>query len=388
MKNKKIIIITSRFPFPLNKGDKLRIYHQIKYISAHHNIYLIALNTEGKIKQNSINELKKYCREVHIIDIPIITRLLNVIKSFLKKEPLQVGYFYSKKAHFKINNLINKIKPSWCYYQLIRTSKYVNNDTDKVIDYMDAFSKGLERRIKNFPKLIQPLIKREFYITKKYENEIFNHFNKHLIITNSDRKYIDHPQSDKIKIIPNGVDTNYFSPLKDIPKEYDIVFVGNMNYPPNIEAALYICQKIRPILELNQKKCKILIGGTNPNKKIKKLKNNYITISGWTEDIRKIYASGKIFVAPMFIGTGLQNKLLEAMAMGIPCITTKLANNALLANNSQIMIANNPEEFANACIEVLNNKEKATNLKNNGLKFVREKYDWKKINHNLTLMFK
>ena len=104
------------------------------------------------------------------------------------------------------------------------------------------------------------------------------------------------------------------------------------------------------------------------------------------KDIREIYASGKIFVAPMFIGTGLQNKLLEAMAMGVPCVTTKLANNALLANSSQIIIAKNELDFANACISILKNDHLAHKLKTKALKFIKEKYEWNSINNNLNLL--
>ena len=388
MKRKKIIIITSRFPFPLNKGDKLRAYYQIKHLALYHNIYLISLNTENIISKNDQQELEKYCKEVHIINIQLYMRIINVIKAFIKKEPLQVGYFYSKKAHKKIEHLIQQIKPDYYYAQLIRTSKYLSMYSNNMLDYMDAFSKGVERRITKFPKLIQPIIQYEAKIIKQYETSIFKNFKKHSIITENDRQYIKHPKSKTIKIIPNGVDTNYFKPRKKPSKQYDIVFVGNMNYPPNIEAAIYICEKIKPIVDAKYQKCKILIGGTNPNSKIKSLQSDDITISGWVDDIRYIYSLGKIFVAPMFIGTGLQNKLLEAMAMGIPCITTKLANKALLANTSQIMIANNEIEFANTCIDILKNPEKANKLKNEALNFVRKKYDWTEINNNLNLMFK
>ncbi|MBF25456.1 MAG: hypothetical protein CMP49_02930 [Flavobacteriales bacterium] len=388
MEKKKIIIITSRFPYPLNKGDKLRMYHQIKYISKYHDIYLISLNTEKKIKKECLIELKKYCKDIHIININFLTKGINIFKSLLYREPLQVGYFYSKKAHSKIISLTNEIQPDWIYHQLIRTAKYANHNNNNIIDYMDAFSKGLERRITKFPRILRPLIKREALITKAYETKVFNYFNKHTIITENDRNFIDHAHFKKIKVIPNGVDTQYFKPMDNTLKKYDIVFVGNMSYPPNIEAARYICEEISPIIKRNYKQCKILIGGTNPHQIIKNLSSKHIKVSGWTKDIRKIYASGNIFVAPMFMGTGLQNKLLEAMAMGIPCITTKLANDALLANSHQIIIANNKVDFANACIQILKNKEKAEQLKNAGLKFIHEKYDWKKINNNLSLMFK
>jgi len=388
MKRKKIIIITSRFPFPLNKGDKLRIYYQIKYLSQFHDIYLISLNTEKAIQKNEKNELENYCKEVHIININIFTRIINVMKAFVNKEPLQVGYFYSKKAHKRIQYLINNINPEYYYSQLIRTSKYLKIYDNNIIDYMDAFSKGVERRITKFPAWIRPIVQYEAKIIKQYETYIFKHFKQHSIITENDRQHINHSDSKKIKVIPNGVDTNYFKPIDNNATTYDIIFVGNMNYPPNIEAAIYICKKIKPIIDRNYKKCTILIGGTNPNKKIKALQNDDIKVSGWVDDIRSVYSVGKVFVAPMFIGTGLQNKLLEAMAMGVPCVTTKLANKALLANTSQIMISNNETEFAHTCIDILNNPKKAAKIKKEALKFVRSKYDWNKINNNLNLMFK
>ncbi len=387
MQKKKILIITSRFPFPLEKGDKLRIYHQIKYLSKYHDIHLISLNTEEKITNQSINELNKYCQKIYVININTITKIVNLIKALFKKEPLQVGYFYSQKAHKKIKTIINKTKPDWCYAQLIRTAKYVQNEQNNIIDYMDTFSKGIERRIKKFPTLLQPIINREYKITQDFERKVFDNFKHHTIITSNDREYINHIDKYEINIVPNGVDTNYFKPRESI-KKFDIIFVGNMSYPPNIEAAIYLCNQIAPLIQNKLGRCKILIGGTNPHKKIKKLSSQNVTISGWVKDIREIYASGKIFAAPMLTGTGLQNKLLEAMAMGIPCVTTQLANKALLANASQILIANNKIDFADACIKIIKNQNLANNLKNEALKFVTEKYAWDTMNNKLNVLFK
>jgi len=388
MKRNNIIILTSRFPFPLEKGDKLRIYHQIKHLAKNHKLYLISLNTEKRITKNQKKELKKYCEDIYIIELTLWERLMNLLIAFLNKEPLQVGYFYSKRAQDQINIIINKIKPQWVYSQLIRTAKYVEGLDNNVIDYMDAFSKGIERRINQFPSIIRPFIKREFYITKKYENYIFNQFKHHAIITKNDRNFIEHINNDKIHIIPNGVDFDYFKPKKNTKKKYEIVFVGNMSYPPNIEAAIYLCEKILPIIKKKYGFIKVIIGGANPHKKIRNLADKNVTISGWTRDIREVYNSGQIFVAPMFLGTGLQNKLLEAMSMGLPCVTTKLANNALLANKSQIMIKETAEEFANACIELLTNNMKYNKIQSEGFKFVKKNYDWETINKKLSDIFK
>ncbi|RPG59555.1 MAG: glycosyltransferase [Flavobacteriales bacterium TMED191] len=387
MSRKKIIILTSRYPFPLDKGDKLRIYHQIKNLSIVHDIYLISINTESPIQKHKIKELKKFCKEVHVLNTDSFTILFNTLKSFIIKEPLQVGYFYSKKNQSKINKIIKKIRPDWVFSQLIRTSKYLAKYENNIIDYMDTMSKGIERRISNFPKIIQPLINHEFHITKKYENYIFDKFKKHTIITKNDQQYISHKNNKIIQIIPNGVDTKFFKPNTEIQKKFDIVFIGNMSYPPNVEAATYLCKKILPLIEKQHKSCNILIGGTNPSNKVLSLRQKNIHISGWVEDIRDLYSLGRVFVAPMFIGTGLQNKLLEAMSMGIPCITTDLANNALLASKEQIITANSKNEFANSCIKILKNKELYNKLRDNGLKFVKKTYDWKKINNKLGELF-
>ena len=380
---KKIIFLTSRFPYPLDKGDKLRAFHQIKGISKKHNVYLISINTDSRVKYEHINILKKYCNEVYILNTNKFSVAINLFKSFIRSEPLQTGYFYSVKNQKKINEIIKKIRPDWIYSQLIRTSKYTQNFENNFIDYMDAMSIGIKRRINNFPIILKPFVRREFFITKRYESEIFNKFRKHSIITQNDQNFIDNPLRKKISIIPNGVDTKYFFPTKKSKTLYDIIFIGNMSYPPNIEAAIFLCKKIKPIIDKEYKSCKILIGGTNPTKKIKNLENEHIYVSGRVEDVRKLYSIGKVFVAPMFIGTGLQNKLLEAMAMGIPCITTELANKALRANKHQITIAKNEREFAKSCIRILENKILYDGFRDEGLKFIKKTYDWKKINNKL-----
>ncbi len=382
----KIVIISSRFPFPLDEGDKLRLFNQIKYLSVYNDIYLIALNTDSKVSKLNYNNVKSYCKELHVINISHAIIAINLLKSFIYQKPLQVGFFYSKCAHKQIKSIINKIKPDWVYSQLIRTAEYTKEYDNNIIDYMDALSKGLERRIQNCSFVLKPIIKREYKLTKDYENKIFSHFKKHTIITKNDRNFISNPNKKEIKIIPNGVDMNYFKPKK-ITKKYDVIFVGNMSYPPNIEAAEFLCQKVLPIIQNKYKIINVIISGVNPHSRVKRLANDNIKISGWVEDIRDVYASGKVFIAPMFIGSGLQNKLLEAMSMGIPCITTSLANNALMANNDEIIIANNQEEFANSCIKVLTNQNIASSLSKKGLLFIQKNYNWKKINKDLNIMF-
>lgn len=379
-----IIFITSRFPFPIDKGDKLRAYYQIKELSKVHNVYLLSIS-EKNLNQNDINKLKEVCSDIHIFKINLFKRILNLFKTFINNKPFQVNYFYSKSIQRNIDNIIKEVQPDHIICQLIRTAMYMKNQHQipSTIDYMDALSKGIQRRIPIASFWMKPILKMEFERLKKFENLAYEFFENHIIISKSDRNSIAHNKSSKIKIIANGIDTEIFKKYK-FKKKYDLVFIGNLNYVPNIDTALYIGNTIVPELRKTYPDIKILIAGSNPSNKVKKLSNENITISGWVEDIKEAYLSGKIFFAPMKIGTGLQNKLLEAMSLEIPCITSPLANKALGAiNNNHILIGNNSQEHINHIKYCLENNSAAEHLGANGRVFVKKNFSWNKSNELL-----
>lgn len=379
---KTIFFLTSRFPFPLEKGDKLRAFHQIKSLSQSYNIILCSI-TEVKVKKEWINQLNQYCVEIHIFKLNQFKIGINLFKAlFNSKKPFQIAYFYQKKINKQIQQLIQNIKPNAIYCQLIRTTEYVKNihHIPKTLDYMDALSEGMLKRKKISKGFYKLLYNTEGKRLKKYENIIFDYFNHHTIISKQDRNKISHPQNQSIVVIPNGID-NYFLKYdcKSIKKEFDIVFVGNLSYAPNVESCLFIIKKLYPYFEKNNVNINILLSGAKPSPKILNLikTNKNIKISGWVDDIRQSYCKGKIFVAPLFIGTGLQNKLLEAMALGIPCITTSLVNNALNAkHNNHILLANSVDEFYNRITTLLSDEKFYKKLSVSAKEFVSINYNW------------
>ena len=157
-----------------------------------------------------------------------------------------------------------------------------------------------------------------------------------------------------------------------------------MGYPPNIESAVFIVKKILPLVQKKYPELKVMIAGVNPSVKVLALKSENVMVTGWVEDMRVCYAKSRIFIAPMHLGTGLQNKLLEAMAMKLPCITSELANNALGAiNGKEILTATTADDFANQIISLLDNNQKSQTLSQNGYQFVMDKYNWDKVNERL-----
>ncbi len=372
----KIFVLLPRFPYPLEKGDKLRAYNQLKYLSKKHEIHLCALS-DIPIKPDHIEVVESFCKSVHIVRLTKVTILFNLLWAFFSGKPLQVGYFYSRKGNKKVHRLIADIKPDHIYCQLIRVAEYVKDiDIPKTLDYQDVFSKGVERRIQNSAFYKKPVLKLEYKRLLRYEAAAFSWFNNKTIISKPDRDFIPHPEKDKIEIVINGVDTDFFKPIA-IEKEYDLVFIGNMGYPPNVNASEYLVKEILPIVQQTRPNVKLVLAGATPHPSVLALKGRNVHVTGWVEDIRECYAKSRIFIAPMQIGTGLQNKLLEAMAMKIPSITSPLANFALEATDGEeILVGNSPQEFANQIIQLLDNKDFADRIAKNGHAFVHRNYDW------------
>lgn len=379
---KKLVVITSRFPFPLEKGDKLRAYHQIKYLSQFFEIHLIS-TSDVPIKEEYKQELAPYCKSIQVFQMSILQRISGLFLKFFQNKPFQVGYFHHFSTQRKISRFLKELKPDHIYCQLIRASEYVKNyhDCPKTIDYMDALSKGMERRANTGKYLKKRIFNSEYKRLLRYENSIFEYFEHHTIISEQDKQYIFHKNREHIAVIPNGIDSTFLDYDKEPEKNVDLVFIGNMSYAPNITAAQFIVNDLLPLLP---KELKVRIAGASPTREILKLASPQVEVTGFVEDIKMAYKSSKIFIAPMFLGTGLQNKLLEAMALGVPCISTSLANNALGAEaGKEILIADNKEDFVQLIQQLLSDKNLSTIIGENGKEFIKKNYQWDSLTKQL-----
>ena len=373
----KLMVILPRVPFPLDKGDKLRAFHQLRELSRHHEIILFAL-TDEDVHPAAIGSLKEFCSEVVIFRLDRWTIFRNLGRSVFDGRPFQVGYFVCSAAHRMVKAVVGEHRPDHIYCQLIRTAEYAKpyKSISKTLDYMDAFSKGIQRRILIDPFYMKPILHLEHRRLLRYESQIFDHFDHTTIISEQDRDLIPHPERGKIRVVPNGVDTEFLRPQQR-HKQFELLFHGNMSYPPNVESVHLLVQKVLPLVWQELPAVRLLISGANPSPAVQRLVSDRVVVSGWVDDVRENYALSEILVAPMQISIGLQNKLLEAMAMGLPCITSSLANNALRAiPGEQILIADTPEQYAAHIVALLHDQAKAQALSRQGRDYVVENFSW------------
>ena len=378
----KILFITSRFPFPLEKGDKLRAFNFIKCLSQQHEIHLFAI-TENKPSPQDLQQLQPYCSSITTVALSKPQIVWNLFKACFTQLPFQVSYFTFGKAQAQLRSLQQKIQADAAFFHLIRTAELTDSigNIPAAIDYMDTFSVGIKRRIASESILTKWLWKWEYHKLLHYEAAVFSRFRAHTIISEQDRSFLPIIQKENITVIPNGVTTH---PLQTSSKKYQIIFAGNMNYPPNIEAVTFLVKKIMPLVWQKIPDAKVVIAGAEPAAAVQKLANPKVEVTGWVNNIQEYFLASQMLVAPMLTSIGLQNKLLEAMALGIPCVTSGLANNALQATpGKQILVANDAETFAVHIVNLLENKELEDTISNEAYRFVLENYSWKKVAHSL-----
>lgn len=382
----RILFVLSRVPYPLEKGDKLRAFHLIRVLSQKHEVHLFCL-AEERVNSEAKDRLKQYCKEVHFHRVPWYSKWFGLVRALFTGRPFQVEYFYSKSAQRKLESVIEKHLPQHIFCQLVRTVEYVKpyKLIPKTLDYMDAFSAGMLRMAEHASFPLSWLMKLEYNRLKAYEIDVAKHFVHHTIISEQDKNYIEIPQ--QIHVIPNGIDEQFLH-SQSIQKSRDILFTGNMSYRPNVESARFLVNEIMPLVWERLPDVKVCLAGANPAPAVIQLKGKNVEITGWVENIVMVYQSARVFIAPMLINSGLQNKLLEAMACKLPSVTTKLANNALKApENQAILIGNDAVSLANQLCRLLLDQELSKSIANAGFQHVMNHYSWEREANRLMDLF-
>ncbi len=383
----KILVLASRFPYPLEKGDKLRLYHQLRQLAEQHEVVLLSLS-DVVVGENDYAFLAQFCSKIYILPFNKKHVAWSFFKAIFKKMPFQIAYFYHSFLQKKIDKILADEQPDYLYCQLIRMSEYVRGQKNipKILDYMDAFSAGMTRRSKQSNWLSKRLFNREARLLSRYEKAVLPDFEHCTIISEQDAQEI----GTGIHILSNGVDTDFFQPFNKLhtPK-YDLVFVGNMGYYPNVEAAKFLIQQVLPLLHQTHPHLNLLIAGARPSTELLALQSDTVTVSGWVEDIRTAYLDGQVFVAPLFAGSGQQNKILEAMAMGLPCVTTTMVNNAIGASNEkEILLADDLQHFKRHILFLVENNLEKEKIATQGQNFILKNYSWNAANQVLLSLLK
>ncbi len=369
----KLLYITSRFPYPLEKGDKLRAYYHIKELNKHLDIYVLALS-RNKPDSASIKAVQNICTELFYHYEPSWKYRLRLLAP--SGLPFQVKYFKSSKFEQLIRKSIRKIEPDHVHYHLIRTAGLAPElSARSTLDLMDCFSLGLSNLKKSKPWWKKLIFSLEERLVRTFEQNSLARFERCFIISERDREVLDPHDTYQIIISKNGIDLNFFNeelPIPSLNGHYDVIFVGNLGYAPNTEAARFI----KKLAGRMQNRTFGIAGARSSVLRHIAFPPN-VKVIGWVDDIRSAYLAGTVFLAPIFHGSGLQNKVLEAMALGRPCVTSSFVNEALGANpNIDLLIADDLDTTEQKLERMLHDDVYRTQIAKTGQAYVRKYYSW------------
>jgi polysaccharide biosynthesis protein PslH len=380
----KILIVTLRVPYPPYRGDKLKIFNIAKILARTNSVTLLTLYENKKSLEYS-KELKKYGIEVHTVSMSNIASLFKMVLAVFSRLPFQVAYYRSSKMMKKIEQLLALDEYDVAYFHLIRSAQYYdaikNTEGLKVLDFTDAVSLYLSRFAEVSKNPLKKIaLKIELHRIINYE-PIAQKFDTLFICSERDKDYLDernlHPN---IQFLLNGFDSEQFR-TDEIPYEKNrVIFTGNMPYFPNRDAALYFCKEIFPLVRENYPTSKFYIVGQKPPKEVRRLESTNIVVTGFVENIKKEYLSSAVNVVPIRFGAGTLNKVIEALALGIPTVATSMSIAGLPKElKKYILIADNPESFAEKIIYVFEHDTVRNDLMKEAQRVVNDLLSWEKI---------
>jgi len=251
----------------------------------------------------------------------------------------------------------------------------------KVLDFTDVISNHLERSIKFRSWLERQIYSVEWLRIKEYEKKISRKFDECWVISRKEAEILSNfsPLAN-VKIVPNGVDLELFKPIKD-NKDDRLIFVGYLRSAYNVDAILFFCRQILPRVKKAFPSVKFYVVGDQPPRKIRALaKEGNVVVTGFVDDLCGLLNKSKIFVAPFQFSSGVQNKILEAMASGLPVVCTSLTNEGLGATpNEEILIADDPKKFSDYLIELLTDDKRREKIGLQAREFVKRNFDWNRV---------
>jgi sugar transferase (PEP-CTERM/EpsH1 system associated) len=393
MTKMKVLLIISQLPYPPNTGAKIRTFNLIKALSRKHSISLITYGSH-KSDLEKVRVLSDMDIKVELVDNRFNSTIL-AIKNLFSRYPYSVQKYYSKEMVSRIEVILKKDSFDLIHCDSLQVSKNILKikGVPKALTEHNIESHILGRAAREERNIFRKLYYYLQYIKlREYELSACGQFEHVIAVSEKDKEFLaEFVDEAKISVVPNGVDTEYFklSPHGFRRTAEDaIVFTGSMDWLPNVDAVKYFYKDILPIIWKVKKNLKFYIVGRNASKEITEIGINdrRITVTGSVEDVRPYMEKAKVFVVPLRIGGGTRLKILEALSMEKVVVSTSIGSEGLdVVDKKNIMIRDDPKEFADAVINLLDHRELRNQLERNGRKLAETEYDYKIVSKLLNL---
>ncbi|MCP4536932.1 MAG: glycosyltransferase [Chloroflexi bacterium] len=397
----RILVLTSYVPYPPNAGAKIHVANQMRYLSQQHDVTLICPVRPGSEEARNAQKLVgRYCTSVRPVPwhkrskIKFLPHLFRYIRAgdpigdliYYHEELADALHLLTSEQHFDIVNVhhnymapyLDAISPlSKC-----RTILTLHN-----VPYLQY-----HRIMLNESNLLRKLgLFRDWLFQKHSTFEHIRRYDKTIAISEIDRSIFlrQDPQAN-IVAVPTGIDIDELSLMKRPTRLCNIMFIGSMYYKPNIEAALFLCQEILPLIKQQIPDVHLFLVGSKPPKEVLRLgqQTEGVTVTGYVDSVIPYYEQSCLTLVPLRAGSGIRIKILESLALGRPVVSTTVGCEGLhLTHNQNILVADTPADLAAQAVRLMVDTELWQRIVSNGRRQVEQVYDWRATGRQLIRAF-
>lgn len=382
----QILFIVDYLPYPPVSGDRIRIYNLLKRIASRHEISL-ACFLEGPADVEGLSELSRFCSRIEVAALSRhspLWHLPGVIKLILRGRPPEIKFLQSAELQKKIMRLGLKSEFDVVQVEHPRMAPYLEilprDKRYKTFLTFHNFAFQQYRLISQIEQRWDRKIRARMnsFAMGRWEPRYAERFDCCFAVSEKDRQLLlDANPRLRVEVIPNGVDTVLYQPLSEPGISYNLLFIGNMSYQPCVDAVLYFCETIFPIIQSEIGEACLWIVGRDPVPEVMRLKGDRIHVTGRVNDVIPYYARSAVCVVPLRAGGGTRLKILEAMALGKPVVSTSIGCEGLdIINGRHLLIVDDPQDFAQQTIRLLRNQTLRRQIALAARELVVSTYDW------------
>jgi glycosyltransferase involved in cell wall biosynthesis len=407
VKKRKVLFLTQVLPYPLVGGAKIRAYYALRYLSNNYRITLVSFTRSDDVRDYT-EHLECFCERV--VTVPISrsrwTDAISAAKSFITGHPAVIYRDNMAEMEQALKDLVLQEQyeivhcdqTAMAQYGLYVRQLKNGRKTRLVLDQHNALYKAVDRQADQMTGWRQTLWKSESTRLALYEAKLIREFDSVLTVSEVDseallslledsEKALLAPKFSAVPICIDPAERNY---LEREPSSTNIVFLGTMYWPPNAEAVLWFARKIMPKVLAKVPSANLIVIGKNPPDEVKALEpgegliSGHVQITGFVSDPEPILQKCAVFIVPVLAAGGMRVKILDAWLWGLPIVSTTIgAEGVEVRPGKNILIADDPDDFSEAVVNVLKNRKLANALSISGRKWVEEKYSWQEVYHEI-----
>jgi len=365
----QILFLAHRLPYPPDKGEKIRSFWELRTLAEHHDVDLFCFYDDSQDRLH-IRDLRPYCRSCYAEPISALASRVRALSALVQRKPFSSAFFFSRTMAKRIAEAVQSISYDLIFVFSSSMAQYAEPwaNVPAILDLVDVDSDKWIQYAEHTRGFRSWLWKHEGHRLAADEARLVNRFRNTLVCTTAEARLLrSNAPKGEISVLQNWLDTEYYRPEAVLVSseiaalQPYVVFTGSMDYLPNIDAVQFFCRKVLPALSSQVPGLRFVIAGRNPTAEVKRLGTLPGThVTGTVPDVRPYLGAASAAVAPMRIARGVQNKILEALAMGLPVVASSMAASALpqeLAN--LLLVADQPDVIVDQLLRCLRNSREA-----------------------------